>query len=184
MKTTGTMILALALAACHQEPAASPRTAAPAPAMASASTDDITSARAFLTHLYAGYHPDAGLDAILPDEQIYAPALLAAMQANSEAYSGEVGYLDGDPLCDCQDVTQDLRNLDVAIESLGDGRLRATLALEDLQHPLDLRLTLQRHGTSWRVADVATLTDPSLLRSLERDTRSVREEERADQKTP
>lgn len=180
MKTTGTMILALALAACHQEPAVSP----PTTASATASTADITSARAFLSHIYTGYHPDGALEEILPDEEVYAPALLAAMQANREAYSGEVGYLNGDPLCDCQDFAQDLRHLDFAIEPVGDGRLQATVALEDPEHPLDLRLTLQRDGARWRVADIATLTEPSLLQALERDTRAAGQELPVAEETP
>lgn len=184
MKTTGMMILALALVGCHQEPVASSLAVVSASTAGTAGTDDITSARAFLTHLYAGYHPDAGLNVILPDEEVYAPALLAALQANREAYNGEVGYLDGDPLCGCQDIAQDLRTLDVTIDPLADGRVRASLASPDPQHPLDLRLTLQRDGASWRVADIATLTEPSLLQALERDTRTALQESPVAGKTP
>ena len=113
MKTlTSTALLLLALTGCNKD---APATATPAatPATAGTSAQDISNARSFLSHIYAGYHPDAGLDAILPDEEVYTPALIAAMQANSDAYAGEVGYLDGDPLCDCQDTAQDLRQLSV-----------------------------------------------------------------------
>ena len=170
MKTLATTaLLLLALTGCNKD---APATAAPepAPATGSSSEQDIASARAFLSHIYAGYHLDAGLDAILPDEEVYAPALLAAMQANSDAYAGEVGYLDGDPLCDCQDTAQDLRQLSFDIQPLADGQLRASTQLDDPQHPLQLQLTLQRQGSSWRVADIATARTPSLLQALQRDT--------------
>lgn len=172
MKTlVTTTLLLLALTGCNKD---APATAMlePTPATASISEQDISSARTFLSHIYAGYSPDAGLDAILPDEDIYAPALLAAMQANSDAYAGEVGYLDGDPLCDCQDVAQDLRKLSFAIQPLADGQLRASTQVND---PLQLQLTLQRQGNSWRVADIATPRAPSLLQALERDTKAAKQ---------
>ena len=173
MKTlTIIALLLLALSGCNKDAPAT-GTPAPTPATASSSEQDIASARAFLSHIYAGYHPDAGLDAILPDEEVYAPALLAAMQANSDAYAGEVGYLDGDPLCDCQDTAQDLRQLSFDIQPLADGQLRASTQLDDPQHPLQLQLTLQRQGSSWRVADIATARAPSLLQALERDTQAA-----------
>ncbi len=170
MKTlTSTALLLLALTGCNKD---APATATPEPTTAttSPSAQDISSARSFLSHIYAGYHPDAGLDAILPDEEVYTPALIAAMQANSDAYAGEVGYLDGDPLCDCQDTAQDLRQLNFDIQPLADGQLRASTQLDDPQHPLQLQLTLQRQGGSWRVADIASPRAPSLLQALERDT--------------
>ncbi len=173
MKTlTVTALLVLALSGCNKD---APATAMPAPVSASASSSeqDIASARAFLSHIYAGHHPDAGLDAILPDEEVYAPVLLAAMQANSDVHDGEVGYLDGDPLCDCQDTAQDLRQLTFDIQPLADGQLRASTRLDEPEHPLDLQLTLQRQGSNWRVADIATPRAPSLLQALQRDTATV-----------
>lgn len=172
MKALITATLLLALTACNKD---APASATPEPNLAATSTsaDDVSSARAFLSHIYAGYHPDAGLDAILPDEEVYTPALIAAMQANSDAYAGEVGYLDGDPLCDCQDTAQDLRQLSFDIQPLAGGQLRASTQLDDAQQPLQLQLTLQRQGSSWRVADIATPRAPSLLQALQRDTDGV-----------
>lgn len=173
MKTLApTALLLLALTGCNKD---APATATPAatPATAGTSAQDISNARGFLSHIYAGYHPDAGLDAILPDEEVYTPALIAAMQANSDAYAGEVGYLDGDPLCDCQDTAQDLRQLSFDIQPLADGELRASAQLDDPQHPLQLQLTLQRQGSSWRVADIASPRAPSLLQALGRDTQAA-----------
>lgn len=172
MKALITAPLLLALTACNKDAPAS-ATPEPNPAATSTSADDVSSARAFLSHIYAGYHPDAGLDAILPDEEVYTPALIAAMQANSDAYAGEVGYLDGDPLCDCQDTAQDLRQLSFDIQPLAGGQLRASTQLDDAQQPLQLQLTLQRQGSSWRVADIATPRAPSLLQALQRDTDGV-----------
>lgn len=170
MKILWMMALATILPACQQRPAVDASSPSASNSATGNQADDTTSARAFLTHIYASYHPDAPLHAVLPDEQVYAPALLAAMEANRKAYDGEVGYLGSDPLCQCQDTAQDLRALDFQITPLGDGRLRATTILAGADNPLALDLTLSRDGDSWRVADVASPRTPSLLQALERDT--------------
>ncbi len=166
------MMTVLVLAACQQQPAPGSTSPQTRP-VAADSTDDITTARTFLTRVYAGYHPDAPLNAALPDDQVYAPPLLAAMAANSAAYDGEVGYLDSDPLCECQDTAQDLRALAFDITPLGDGQLRAVAPLAGADEPLTLDLTLSREKGEWRVADIATARAPSLLQALERDTGNV-----------
>ena len=37
-------------------------------------------------------------------ERVFAPPLLAAINEDARLANGEVGYLDGDPLCQCQDA--------------------------------------------------------------------------------
>ncbi|MCD9085156.1 DUF3828 domain-containing protein [Stenotrophomonas sp. SY1] len=169
MRTTWTFVFVLALAACQQQPATTETSTAVAGV-----ANDTSAARTFLAHIYSGYYPDAPLEAILPDEQVYAAPLLAAMAANSQAHDGEVGYLDSDPLCDCQDNAQDLRALEFTLTPQGNDQMRATAVLVDADEPLSLDLTLARQGDSWRIADIATARAPSLLRALESDTTEVR----------
>jgi hypothetical protein len=170
MKNTWTWALALALAGCNAPTADSPK-AATAPAAATVTAADLDQARAFLAHVYATYYPDVPLEDVLPDDQVYAPALLAAMEANSQANDGEVGYLDADPLCQCQDTAQDLRQLAFTLTPLDGGRLRATARLADPVAPLALDLTLSRQKGQWRIADIASPAEPS----LERDTEMARQ---------
>jgi hypothetical protein len=174
MKNTWTWALALALAGCNAPTADSPK-AATAPAAATVTAADLDQARAFLAHVYATYYPDVPLEDVLPDDQVYAPALLAAMEANSQANDGEVGYLDADPLCQCQDTAQDLRQLAFTLTPLDGGRLRATARLADPVAPLALDLTLSRQKGQWRIADIASPAEPSLLKALERDTEMARQ---------
>lgn len=161
----------LLLASCAGSPQATSETGSSAePGAKTLSDVDGASAHRFLAQVYASYHPDAALDAHLPEEQVYAPALLKAMQANRDVYAGEVGYLDADPLCACQDTAQDLRQLMFDIQPLADDQLSVSAQLDDPPHPLHLRLSLQRHGNSWRIADITTADEPSLRLALERDT--------------
>lgn len=143
------------------------------PTAASAKTlSDVDSAAAhrFLAQVYASYHPDAASDAHLPEDQVYAPALLSAMQGNRDVYAGEVGYLDADPLCGCQDIAQDLHHLAFDIQPLADDQLSVSAQLDDPEHPLHLRFSLQRQDDSWRISDITTADEPSLRFALERDT--------------
>lgn len=159
------------LASCAEPPPPAADTGSSAGTSAKTLSDvDSASAHRFLAQVYASYHPDAALHAQLPEDQVYAPALLLAMQGNSDVHAGEVGYLDADPLCDCQDIAQDLRHLVFDIQPLADGQLSASAQLDDPQHPLHLRLSLQRHDNSWRIADITIADEPSLRFALERDT--------------
>ena len=171
--------LLLALAACDGKPAAAPSAITPMPAETAATpaTDDIASARAFLARIYAGYYPDASLETLLPGDEVYAPAFVAALDANQQVHPGEVPYLQGDPLCDCQDVAEDLRELAFDIVPHGRDELLASATGSNAEHPFQVQLTLQRHGDSWRVADVATPTEPSLLRAIVRDTEQVKRQQ-------
>lgn len=163
----------LALAACDGKPAAVP----PAVTPTTRATDDIASARAFLARIYAGYYPDAPLDALLPEDEVYAPAFVAALDANQQVHPGELPYLQSDPLCDCQDFAEDLRELAFNIVPHGRDELLASATGNNPEHPFQLRLTLQRHGDDWRVADVATPTEPSLLQAIARDTEQVKQQQ-------
>ena len=171
--------LLLALAACDRKPVTVPPATTPTPVETAATParDDIVSARAFLARIYAGYYPDAPLEALLPDDEVYAPAFVAALDANQQMHPGELPYLQSDPLCDCQDFAEDLRELAFDIVPHGRDELLASATGNNPEHHFQLRLTLQRHGDDWRVADVATSTEPSLLQAIVRDTEQVRRQQ-------
>lgn len=134
------------------------------PAAAQAET-----ARAFVDRIYAGYaredfNPLNRLDAY------FAPEIAA--QIRKDSAGGEVGYLDGDPLCDCQDYS----GLKARVESVAmhgkqaaDARILLDLGSAD-ERSVELHLVLTEHG--WRVADVGTKEEPSLLEALRRSNRA------------
>ncbi|HEX9965437.1 MAG TPA: hypothetical protein VGB04_10700 [Allosphingosinicella sp.] len=126
--------------------------------------------RAFVERLYAGYRqPD--YDPLADPGLIFAPSLVAAMAEDSRLSRDEVGYMDADPLCQCQDAAG-LRPL--VREVRPSGRSAATADIL-LRFPgadrRDLSLRLVRTGAGWRVADVVTADEPSLLGSLRRFNR-------------
>jgi hypothetical protein len=128
------------------------------------------SPKAFLERLYAGYrNPD--YDPLARPEQIFAPALVAAIREDSRLSLDEVGYMDADPLCQCQD-SEGLQAAIGEVRASG-GRAAAARVRIAFRGPdrRDLRLKLVRTAAGWRIADIATADEPSLLAGLQRFNR-------------
>lgn len=125
---------------------------------------------AFLERLYAGYR-DPDYDPLARPEQVFAPPLAAAIREDWRLSREEVGYMDADPLCQCQDAAG-LRAAIGEARPTGRGqaaaRVRVTLAGPDRR---DLRVKLVRTPAGWRIADIATAEEPSLLAALNRFNR-------------
>lgn len=133
----------------------------------SARAEDLDSARAFARNLYTAYQtgdPDyLGRKA----DRIFTQKLLGLIRRDQATTpSGDVGILDGDPICDCQDAAG-LRLTHLAINAAGPGRAQAvvTLRFSGEIRPLKLDLVATRAG--WRVADIHTSDTPSLAGLLQ-----------------
>lgn len=75
---------------------------------ASPTRDDLTrddsTALEFVSNVYRNYATGDRFSALGRDaDTLFSPELLALIREDSKQAQGEVGYLDGDPLCDCQD---------------------------------------------------------------------------------
>lgn len=128
------------------------------------------SPRAFVERLYAGYR-DPDYNPLARPERIFAPTLVAEIREDWKLSRDEVGYMDADPLCQCQDAA----GLRAAIGDVRPSGRRAAAARVRITFggtdPRDLRLNLVRTAAGWRVADVATADEPSLLAGLKRFNR-------------
>lgn len=127
------------------------------------------SPRAFVERLYAGYR-DPDYDPLARPEQVFAPALVAAIREDRKLSRDEVGYMDADPLCQCQDAAGLRAAIGDARRSglKAAARVRITFGGSDRR---DLRLKLIRTASGWRISDVATADEPSLLEALGRFNR-------------
>lgn len=126
--------------------------------------------RAFVERLYAGYR-DPDYNPLARPKRIFAPPLVAAIREDRRLSSDEVGYMDADPLCQCQDAS----GLSPQVgEVRRSGRSTATahvLLSLDGSERRELHLRLVRTPAGWRIADVVTADEPSLLGSLSRFNR-------------
>jgi Protein of unknown function (DUF3828) len=119
----------------------------------------------FVSRLYAAYRsPD--YSPFRNPARIFAPPLVAALRENERLSSGEVGYLDADPLCQCQDPGG-LRASVAAVRRPrpGSAEVRVRIAFRG-GGARDLRLRLARTPAGWRIADIATPDEPSFLAGL------------------
>jgi len=125
---------------------------------------------AFVERLYAGYR-DPDYTPLVRPKRVFAAPLVAEIREDARLSRDEVGYMDADPLCQCQDPA----GLRPTIREIGrPGRSAATVhVLLDFggSDRRDLRLRLVHTTTGWRVADVATANEPSMLDSLRRFNR-------------
>jgi hypothetical protein len=129
--------------------------------------------RAFVERLYAGYR-DPDYSPLARPGRVFAPPLVAAIAEDARLSRGEVGYMDADPLCQCQDPGG-LHPVIEEIRQPSPGRAMARLLLgfgPSDRRTLTLRLVRTRAG--WRVDDIATADAPSLLGELQRFNRRRR----------
>jgi hypothetical protein len=116
--------------------------------------------RAYTGYQYSGYSP------LRNPEKLFSPPLTAAIRKDGS--DDEVGYLDGDPLCDCQDFER----LSARIVSLSRPTARsATVRVRVTVGPnavRNLKLSLVLTGTGWRISDIIDPRGHSLLRELQR----------------
>jgi hypothetical protein len=127
----------------------------------------LDAAKAFVAGLYAGYrHGEPDYLSRRNAPRIFAPKLLDLIRRDEVAAKGEVGILDGDPICDCQDAGGlKVRSLAVAAAGAGQARAQAVINLDgDVRH---LTLDLAAQGGGWRIADVHSADTPSLVKMLE-----------------
>jgi len=129
--------------------------------------------RRFLTRVYASYHV-SNFSPFRHADRYFAPPLVAAISKDSRLAHGEVGYLDGDPLCQCQD-TAGLRARVASVRSSGAGQAKAEVILSYPDNtPTRIRLSLAMTKSGWRIADVSANGEPSLLRALQRSNAKQR----------
>ena len=132
-----------------------------------AHAQDIESARAFTWSLYRAYEhggPDyAGRQA----PETFAPHLLSLIRRDqAETKPGDVGVLDGDPICSCQDASG-MKATDVKVQAAQNNQAEAAVTLHFPDGNRLVRLDLQAIDGQWRVADVHTKDTPSLVGLME-----------------
>ena len=132
------------------------------------------SPRAFLTRLYARYEK-GNLNPPIPQSRLYTPEMVREMELNSRLHgSQEVGLIDYDPVCQCQDMA-DLRARIGQVSFAGSAAARAQVTLRSQgAKPQIVRIRLARTPAGWRIADIGRKEEPSLLAALRRDNAKMR----------
>jgi hypothetical protein len=131
------------------------------------------SARAFLERTYASYRNPRFNPLDHPD-RYFAPRLIAAMREDARLARGEVGYVDGDPICQCQDA-DGVHAKVVRVTPQGPAKARAEVIVDFTDSTARrVRFSLVRGPAGWRIADVASGDEPSFLHAIEESNRKAR----------
>lgn len=147
-----------------------------------AAAQSAASAKAFLQSVYALYSKK-GNGATLTS-RYYDSTLLRLVATDNKLHAGEIGVLDGDPVCGCQDWSGiwDL-NFEIQTQDSGHAFANVSLALaapngrtsNDLRK---LQITLVPERGQWRIYDILDQSDPKapfdLRKELEKDIASLR----------
>ena len=127
-----------------------------------ARAQSLESAQGFVAGLYHAYQrsqPDyLGRRAA----SVFSPRVLGLIRRDERNAHGEVGALDGDPICDCQDA-DGVRLTALSVTPAGPGRATARVRLRFPDGPRAMTLDLAAVGGQWRVDDVHTKDTPSLV---------------------
>jgi uncharacterized protein DUF3828 len=141
-----------------------PRDTAAFPARNDLTRNDST-ALDFTSNLYGNYGLNSSFN---PRDQgadtIFTPELLSLIRQDETQAKGEVGYLDGDPLCDCQDF--DITGVRIALQKSAPSRLIAEVRFLNFDRPDTLALSLLQTGSSWRIEDIRSRSSSSLRNDL------------------
>ena len=189
LATVSIMAGALALAACQKAaaPAANATSTAPAanatPANAAASGPspvgvtgpDADSAKAFLDGLYAHYKSSSSGATWAPMDgnvrEVFDADTVLLLAADTKALKGDLGEIDGDWLCDCQDWGSIAATVTVTEASAN--AAKAVAVFHDTQvtddHPRRDTFDLVKTPAGWRIHDMGTAQDPSLRAVLTKE---------------
>jgi len=135
-----------------------------------AAAQDLGQAHAFVADLYAGYGRKPGPDYTgRQAPTVFSPRLLKLIRRDAARAKGEVGALDGDPICDCQD--QEITQVDVAVEAAGPDKATARVSFRNFGEAQSVRLDLLWAHGHWRVDDTHSESTPSLAALLTEGSR-------------
>lgn len=129
--------------------------------------------KAYMERVYASYRKKDFSPFDHP-ERYFAPKLLAAIKEDARLAKGEVGYVDGDPICQCQD-TAGLHSKVVRVTAQGPAKALAEVILDFTDSTARrVRFSLVRTNAGWRIADVSSADEPSFLAGIEKSNRQMR----------
>lgn len=136
-------------------------------------TDHAETPRAYLERIYASYR-SPNFNPFDHASRYFAPRLLAAIREDARLAKGEVGYVDGDPICQCQDP-DGLHARVTHLTQQNDTKAVAEVILDFTDSTARrVKFSLVRTSAGWRIADVSSGDEPSLLHAIEESNRKAR----------
>jgi hypothetical protein len=141
-----------------------------------AQAQDVKSAEAFIRTLYGNYKAKGhGVPLTGPKSaSVVDPSLAELVKTDQKMLHGEVGALEADPICSCQDF--DIRSVDVSVTPDGADKAKATAKFHNLDSDNKIDFDLVAVGGSWRIYDIHDADMPSLRKMLEEEIAEMKAE--------
>jgi hypothetical protein len=169
----------LSIGACKPAGTPAPKPSPPAPATpAVGPTLEAAEVKAFLESLYSHYKSSKDNDFQMfgaNQRDVFDPDMVRLLGADTKALNGELGAIDGDWLCQCQDFES--LKATIAVQSADASAAKATADFSDTGMPAQAAghddFDLVKAGGSWRIHDIRSGRQPSLRQTLEDEIRSL-----------
>jgi hypothetical protein len=141
--------------------------------LAAAAAQPAETPKAYMERVYASYR-NSNFNPFDHPDRYFAPRLRAAMAEDSKLAHGEVGYVDGDPICQCQDP-DGLHAKVVRVTRQAPSKAIAEVIVDFTDSTARrVKFSLVRTAAGWRIADVSSGDEPSFLRAIETSNRKAR----------
>ena len=123
--------------------------------------------QAFLERLYAAYVPHGkGNNFAYPEARaIVDSSLLALLRRDQIMSKGEVGAIDGDPICQCQDWDK-LKVLSLRVVPSGTDRASGNVTFTNAGERSSVHFELRMENGSWKIHDLSYQGTPSFQAHL------------------
>ena len=125
------------------------------------------SPKAFINEIYAPYlkqdHSYVQTRSDLYEK--FDSCLTSLLEADNKQLSGDVGYLDADPICNCQDFSR-IKILNISQVGSTGSSLEFSVLFENFLKKEEVKITLKPRGKEWRIADISDAGMPSLKKML------------------
>lgn len=139
---------------------------------ASACTQGGTSAKEFISSLYKGYQSPKEVNYLgKAADSIFTPELLELIREDKKQADGEVGNLNYDPICDCQDF--EISDVQINVKESKKNEMEADVHFVNAGTEVNLVFRLVAKGTQWRIGDIKSKSTPSLFQFLQRNLKSM-----------
>jgi hypothetical protein len=173
------LVAALALAGCHKRHREAPPDDIADSAQTAAPATDADTPQAFLTGLYAHYKTSK-TDTFEPfganKAEVFDADTVALMDEDAKVLKGELGEVDGDLLCDCQDFVS--LQSQVAVQSATPTAAEATADVHDVgmpgMDPRHIQFKLSKTNGVWRIHDIKADSQDWLRQMLATEVKSVK----------
>ena len=134
---------------------------------AQAAEPTAASAEQFVRGLYAKYtHNGKPTPFVYPDAHNIADSgMMALLKHDKDKSNGEVGAMDSDPICRCQDW-EAIKVKSLSVTMQGGNAAAAAVEISDMGDVQKIHYSLVWTKDGWRIHDIGAKDEPSLIAYL------------------